>query len=139
MGRPPKPTAQHRLLGSFREDRHGGEEPPVVGVLAKPELSDQASWCWDQIAEQLKANGAGIADVPLVVRLCNWWATAEACQSRVDSGEWEYRDLCALSMASKHIEKLASMLGLSPVERARMRIKKPDDKGGPKLADFKLA
>jgi phage terminase small subunit len=138
MGRPPKPTAAHKAVGSFRADRHDGAEPPAIGMLEKPSMNDKAGWCWDQIAEQLKANGAAAADVPLVLRLCNWWATAETCQERIDSGDWEYRDLCMLSMASKHIEKLASMLGLSPVDRARLRVKTPE-KAGPKLADFKLA
>lgn len=138
MGRPPKPAAVHKALGSYREGRHGGDEPVAIGVLDKPAMNDKAAWCWDQIAEQLKANGAAAADVPLVVRLCNWWATAETCQERIDSGAWEYRDLCMLSMASKHIEKLAAMLGLSPSDRARLRVKKPESTG-PKLSDFKLA
>lgn len=137
MGRPPKPTAVHKSVGSFRSDRHGGDEPPGIGVLAKPEMSERAAWCWDQITEQLKANGAATADAPLVIRLCEWWDVAERCQEALKYSV-DLKVIRALSTATQHIEKLASMLGLSPTDRVRLRTQIKEE-SGPKLADFKLA
>jgi phage terminase small subunit len=136
-GRNLKSAAHHKAIGSYREDRHAGKEPPAVGILAKPEMSDKAAWCWDQIAEQLKANGVAAADAPLVIRLCEWWDVAERCQEALRYSV-DPKVIRALSTASSHIEKLAAMLGLSPVDRVRLRIKVTED-AGPKLADFKLA
>ena len=136
-GRNAKPASVHKAIGSFRDDRHGGDEPPAIGIFSKPEMSERAGWCWDQIADQLKVNGTAAADAPLVIRLCEWWDIAERCQEALRESV-DLPTVRALATASSHIEKLAAMLGLSPVDRARMRIK-VDKETGPKLADFKLA
>src|SRR5688572_16545702 len=107
MGRPPKPTAVHKALGSFRDDRHGGSEPPGIGVLERPEMSERAAWCWDQISEQLKVNGVAAADAPLVISLCEWWDVAERCKDALRYS-LDLKLIRALSTASQHIEKISA-------------------------------
>ena len=59
MGRPRKPTQKHKLLGSYRPDRHGTNEPtPPDGVAECPAwVLGEARDHWACIAPMLEGMG----------------------------------------------------------------------------------
>jgi P27 family predicted phage terminase small subunit len=58
-GRPRKPLARHRLVGSYRRDRHGTDHPePMPGDMECPAWVDgEARRYWDAIAPMLAGSG----------------------------------------------------------------------------------
>lgn len=120
MGRPRKPTKTLKVHGTFREDRHGGEEPKSVGALELPSgMSEQARWFWNQHIEQVKANGAGAGDLAVLLSACQWWSKYHELMA---GDTTEYRDFIRMSMAWKNFDRAVSRLGLSPTDRAKLRI-----------------
>ena len=73
-GRRPKPTALHRLQGTYRKDRHGGglEVPPGGRRPRRPRwLTGHAREAWDRLAPDLHAAGVLTElDVGLLSCLC---------------------------------------------------------------------
>jgi hypothetical protein len=134
MPRPRKSSAELKLHGQFRPDRHGAEEPAAVGSLSKPEgLDEDASWFWDQHAQQVKANGAGGGDMSVFISACFWWSLFCVARKAVVEGDADYRTFIKMSMAWKNFERAASRLGLSPTERAKLR---PQGGGKGKLSKY---
>lgn len=130
VGRPSKPTAHHRLVGSYRKDRHGGEgerfEPQ--GELAKPDdLTGDAAVLWNRIASELEA--AGVArgtDATMLGELCRWYGRYREYSAKLDQTNPEdkaaYRLLTMTQLAFKNVASLAVDFGLSPSSRARLPI-----------------
>ncbi len=77
-GRPRKPTAVHRLAGTFRPDRHGGDEPtPAASTGRAPEtLTEAERAVWVRVSKTLRAVGLlTVADRDALARYCE--ATVE--------------------------------------------------------------
>lgn len=122
MPRPRKTNKSLKLHGTFRQDRHGADEPEPVGSLVMPAgLSGDAAWLWGQHVEQVQANGAGGGDIAVFVSACEWWGMYCDLKSAIASGDKDYRTFVKMSMAWKNFNTCASRLGLSPVERAKLR------------------
>lgn len=90
-------------------------------------MSDDESWFWDQHIDQLKVNGAGSGDLAVLLSACKWWGQFRQLETVV-AKSWEYRMFCAMSMAWKNFNTAASRLGLSPTERAKLRVQ-PNQNG----------
>jgi phage terminase small subunit len=61
VGRPRKPLARHRLIGSFRADRHGVDHinPPPGQLVAPVWVQGPALEHWNAIAPMLENMGLG--------------------------------------------------------------------------------
>ena len=100
------------------------------GHLVKPRDLDKAgSWLWNQVAAGCKSAGAVKPDMPLLLGMCHWWSTYARCMAKIlkDDAETlatrEGRGLMkAADDAWRNFERAASRFGLSPVDRARLRI-----------------
>lgn len=128
-GRPRKPTAAHVLESTYRHDRHGqGAEWVPEGQPSPPDwLSADARQFWDVIVPQLIAKGvATLADEASLIGLCDWWAqylAASRALRAIDYADTSaYRLLNQAAVAWKSFAGIASKFGLTPSDRAALRL-----------------
>jgi hypothetical protein len=138
MGRPAKPTAQLKLHGKFRKDRHGARVDADAAAIGKPEmpsdLSGEAKWCWNQHYDQAVANGAGKADAVLLAGMCKWYARWCHFEAMLVEKPDDYRVLNMAVTSWKQYCEIATKFGFSPVDRTK--IKKADAPPQSKLTKF---
>lgn len=124
-GRPPKTTNELKLHGTFRRHRHGARsEPEATGSLVKPAgLSPVASAHWDEVAPRL--TWARASDSPAVRTLCEMWELYRAAFDAAKKAPADKELRCAVLGYKQAWESLASKLGLTPVDRTRIRADEP--------------
>jgi P27 family predicted phage terminase small subunit len=137
-GPQPRPGKIHRLHGSYREDRHGGE------LKVKPSLPDPPDWLdpvalqeWHRIAPQLfKLGVLTELDTALLSMYCvvfSRWVRAEGellknkeSVPEIDETPNGYRQqspwLLIANNAIKQMQSLCAEFGLSPATRARIKL-----------------
>lgn len=134
-GRPRKPDELKILQGTFRKDRDG--VPAVVvpdGDVVPPDyLGDAALTFWHTIVPTMLSVGlAKPTDVPQLASMCEWWARHRRYSAILDAMDdndkrlYQTTMLCAI--ASTNFDKIAARFGLTPSDRAKLRV----DLGGGK-------
>jgi phage terminase small subunit len=128
MGRPRKPIERHLLDGTYRADRHGplSDEPEEFAPPTKPaEMTPAAGEFWDKVVAML----AGVVrdrDGPQLAQLCSWWALWQEAEAKLMAGSpgtIEYaRTLNAVSVASQNFDRIAKRFGLTPADRAVLKV-----------------
>lgn len=138
-GRPKKPTALKILTGTYRKDRDGAPnaEPKPAGSPKKPkDLDGEAGKFWDLIVPQLvELKIATALDAPELARLCRWWAIEQKSLDYLDgldadlvgSSEW-YRVQLQAGHARNQWDRIAARFGMSPADRAKLRIEASSSK-----------
>ena len=139
-GRKPRPNHLKALEGC-RESRINREEPvPSEGAIVPPvELPEDAQAVWDRLAPDLIARRALTAwDVDSFAVYCRSVALFNRAAAEVEaegaSTERKYRGLVpspafrVMIAAQKTMTSIGSRFGLSPADRATLRI----DHSGPK-------
>jgi len=131
-GRPRKPAEDHHANGTYRPGKHGplpNAADPSDSPPAKPRgLASAVAAKWDAIspplAHLLRPYHGG-----LLLELCRWLVRADeldaalAGYSRVDK---EYVNLLsAASTATANLLALSQRFGLSPADRAKIKIVLP--------------
>lgn len=144
-GRPPKPTALHKLHGTYREDRHGeradSEEELFTGIPDKPhDLGPDADLLWDHVIGQLKAAKVvtGIDSASLEA-MCRWWGRYKELDRRIVK-ESHDDDLCeTLELRARRswlaFDRISSRFGMTPADRAKLKTAPPEERVNP-LAEF---
>jgi phage terminase small subunit len=137
MGRPPKLTSELKLYGGFRKERHAGRVDELIGGSepVKPDLDDVASSVWDLVVTCLPAGVKSAIDAPALAGMCQWYSRYVSLMERlkgVEGDKDEYRMIVMCSQAWKQFEGLAGRFGLSPVDRAKLKVP-PRDEG---VAEF---
>jgi hypothetical protein len=126
MARPPKSTAELKLHGNYREDRHGDrcDESMAIGEPQKPDdLEEIESWAWDIVIGGLLPAAKAQIDAPLLIGLCRWYARWCEYDRRMRAGEGdEYKNLVMAATAWKAFERCASRFGMSPADRAKLKL-----------------
>lgn len=137
-GRPPKPLEHHARDGTFRAHRHAG----MAGVKAtgKPVcprcLSGEARKFWTLVVPELTQNGTvKRLDTAAVQAACETWALYRAAYQEAIADPLDKAARCAVVSYLALWERLAAKLGLSPVDRARLRA---DDGGADEDPRLKL-
>ena len=77
VGRPLKPTAELRLHGTYRADRHSKrvDEKAVRDGLEKPDwLDEEASWHRDLVANAYHAGVLQSVDSAMLAQASTWWS-----------------------------------------------------------------
>ena len=133
MSRPRKPTARHRLVGSYREDRHGGElELPPEVPDAPDWLGDRAREHWSRLAYLL--HGMGVltkADGLALALLCDALTDYEEAAARiradgitVEGSQGQPRihpAMTARHQAWERVLKVCREFGLTPATISKVR------------------
>ena len=122
MGRPRKPTAQLKLEGKYRPDRHGGEEPQPDGLPKKPRgLPKNASKFWDSTVPRLVELGlATDLDSCMLTQLARWYDVYQSCMDAYEK-EGLRHQMVSAGTAWKQFDALAAKFGLTPVDPAKLR------------------
>ena len=139
MGRPRKPTWEHKLNGTYREDRHGNRVEVGGGTMdPNPpiELSDDEGVLWTQVVESLSPEVVCPLDITTLYALCRWWGIWCECEKaiREKGPEDSYRLHIQAVSAWKQFAALAAKFGLTPIDRAKLDF--PPPKQHDPLAQF---
>jgi P27 family predicted phage terminase small subunit len=136
-GRHRKPAAKLKLLGEYREDRHGDrfDDSHLDSAVEKPEgMNSVAERFWDSVVPGLvEAGYVKAIDQPQLRGMCEWWAryiTASTWLSHRQTrgaldGELKDVELIAKihGMAQKAwaaFSAVASRFGMTPSDRAKL-------------------
>jgi P27 family predicted phage terminase small subunit len=105
--------------------------------LEKPDwLDDDASWHWDLVATAYRQGILKAVDTSELIQACVWWSEwrkAHRALQTVDPAELPkmYQNLLYSSdRAAGRWQKAASLLGMSPVDRARIHVDSQPEKKG---------
>lgn len=139
-GRKKKPTGLHIAEGTFRSDRHGdpAEEIQTDGEpIPDDDLPPMGKKLWDQIVPLLVSqNVVGVLDSANLNLLCRQYAKGMAWDKKILSRKRldknMMRDERISSMIWNDFNRVAARFGLSPSDRASLRIEKPKPTGIPK-------
>jgi phage terminase small subunit len=132
-GRPPKPTADLKLHGGFRADRHGDRVDVAMpsGLPPKPDgLDPAAGEHWDRIVDHIGKTGVlAEIDAEEVEKAARYWSlwrrSISSCEADVTDKDAR---LNAVAFGQEW-SKSASKLGLNPIDRARLRAPKKAEQG----------
>jgi len=128
-GRPAKTTAQHRLAGTFRADRHGDRLDGVVatGTPERPpcgELDDTAIWLWDLVVKCLPTGALGRLDSAVLFGVCRayslWLQTERQIDGEADPFE-RRRLIRTAGILWERFSRNAAKFGMNPSDRARLK------------------
>lgn len=148
-GPKPKPTAMHKLHGTFRPTRHGPTEHPIDELVGLPEMPagmpEQAVKLWKLVVPQLvTAKTAVQLDSIELAAMCRWWSLYDELMARVESSEpydketererWQLEKRAKAAWHS--FDGIASRYGFTPADRARLRTNVPKQTGDDPLAEF---
>jgi phage terminase small subunit len=128
-GRPRKPAEEHYANGTYKPGRHGPLPTVPDPVEAPPEkpadLLDDVSAKWDAVVPPL-AHLLRPAHGGLLLELCRWLVRAdeldEALAARKPGTKGYSTLLTAASTATTNLLALSQRFGLSPADRAKMKV-----------------
>jgi P27 family predicted phage terminase small subunit len=136
-GRPRKPTAAKILEGTWREDRDG-DPALVVPAAGEPVcpvgLKGEALSMWERIVPRLVESGvARECDSDQLAAMCRWWARYRLGEKRLEKlqpgHKREYQQTLLVAICWTNFDKIASRFGMTPSDRAKLRldpsVKKP--------------
>lgn len=139
-GRKKKPTNLHIAEGTHRADRHGdpADEIQAEGEpIPDDDLPPMGKKLWEQIVPQLiTQNVVSVLDSAALNLLCRQYARGMAWdqkilnRKRLDKNMM--KDERMSSMIWNDFARMAARFGLSPADRASLRIEKPKNTGIPK-------
>jgi P27 family predicted phage terminase small subunit len=138
-GQTPKSRSKHKRDGTFRADRHAalvddsdfnGDLPERPADLSADELA-----VWDHVVETTPEGVLRLIDESELIGLCFWYgeyrrAIAAMRGMRITAKAY-YRTIQLAAIAWKHFAAAASRFGMTPADRARLKIapSKPKDDG----------
>lgn len=118
------------LAGTFRQDRDGDPSSAVqAGGVPEPpaHLADEALAFWQQVVPGLVSSGVAAAcDSSALAMMCEWWARYRAFSSMLDAAiaaqMQTYQLVLQVGIATTNFDRLAARFGLTPSDRARLKI-----------------
>lgn len=138
-GRPRKPVALKLLDGTHRPDKDGPvcEQVQAGGApLAPKHLLGEALAFWNDVVPGLVAMGVAAAcDAPALALMCEWWARYRRFSEDLDNhavpASKVYQTTVMVGIATTNFDRLAARFGLTPSDRAKLRVE-AKQKGGVK-------
>ena len=129
-GRKPKTTAAHKRDGTTVKVRHADRVPdaafPDAKIECPPELSGPAALIWHQVIAALPTDQVKQADVSQLAGLCHWYGEFQKVNEAIAELEVidpaYYRLMTLAAIAWKHFAAASSRFGMTPVDRARMKM-----------------
>lgn len=140
MGRPRTPTAKLMAAGTYRQDRHGGNEPQPDGEPIKPKwLDGVAAEAWQRVVPELVALGvARTIDADALAGMCRWFAVWREADAKLQAGDGDtYKRTIEAATGWKNYTAIAAKYGMTPADRAKLTID-TDDAGDDLLEYLRL-
>lgn len=145
-GQQPKTIARHKRDGTYRRDRHGdrvddsdfeGDLPERPADLSVDELS-----VWELVLGTSPDGVLRAIDESELIGCCWWYGEyckAMRCMRPMKATAKAYYRLANLAaIAWKHFAAAASRFGMTPADRARLKMTKADEKQEDPLEALKL-
>ena len=128
-GRPAKPRELKILQGTFRPDRDRSLVS-VGGATPEPpdHLAGEALKFWRSVVPGLAKMGILCElDAPMLSMMCWWYAEARRFADAAEKADLSdlkahRRLLVMASLCAGHFDKIAARFGMTPADRARLRI-----------------
>lgn len=122
-GRPPKPTADLKLHGGYRKERHADREyepKPEGDAIQLAPLNGAALEAWQFLWPRLVKLGlATELDSHELTAMCIWWGEYEKWRNM--ESENEYRRMVGMAAAYKQFRVIAAKFGLTPTDRVGLK------------------
>lgn len=128
-GRPPKSTAQHKADGTYNVTRHRNRADvnwPAHAPEPPADLTPYAYNMWQTYIATCPPEMLSEVDSTVLEQACRWGAISAELTTFVEHNPLQLDVLKAAATASQKFYAYCSKLGLSPVDRARL--KAPDPK-----------
>ena len=128
-GRPPKTTAQHKAEGTFRTTRHRNRADANWSPMSPEppdDLTPAAKQIWRSYMDGCPQEMLASIDGQMLATACQWGAMAYELTTYCAHNILEFEAQKAAARATDKFNALSSKLGMSPVDRARL--KAPDPK-----------
>lgn len=142
MARPRKTLAHHKAAGTYEPGRHGEwtDDSVANGKPKKPTwLKGDAATAWKLIVESMHPDVLKRVDTLLLSAACKWWARWREYDRQLDDPEYDtYKVMVQAGVCWKSFDKALSKLGLSPVDRSKLRISPQEQTGDGKGRFFKV-
>jgi P27 family predicted phage terminase small subunit len=137
-GRPKKPDDLKILDGTWRRDRDGKPEERVQaeGEPVPPShLKGESLSFWKHVVPGLIKSGvAKEADAPELAMMCEWWGRYRRYSRMLDrmknNDKNLYQTTILCGIACTNFDKVASKFGLTPSDRAKLRVPNKPKEGG---------
>jgi phage terminase small subunit len=131
-GAKPKPTADLKLHGTYRGDRHAAraDAMPSQGVPVRPDnFTETEAALWDQVVPDLVARGVAAAkDTAELVSMCELWGLYRSSVTLAKSTPTDKEVRCAVTGYWAAFDRAAAKFGLSPVDNAGIILSGNDKK-----------
>ncbi len=140
VGRPPTPTAELKLMGNFREDRHG-DRADVTGCVGQPVRPDDLDAAgvelWDTIITEHETRGIlGEIDTAALHMLCEHWSLWMLAKAQARTSPTDKEIRCAVTGYAAVVQKLLAKFGGTPLDRASMKINTSKNTSASKVGQF---
>jgi P27 family predicted phage terminase small subunit len=125
MARPRKPTAIHRMHGTYRADRHGSREVgrPAGAPIRPRHLVGEALKFWQRVVPPLKGAGVvGSIDTAILTACCDLWGLYRAAVAKAAADPIDKDARIAATSYFAAWQRAAATLGLSPGDRAKLNV-----------------
>lgn len=131
MGRPPKPTSDHERDGTFRPHRHADRADTAFeqGPPSMPEgLDGHGRWLWRLVEENVPHQILSPADAASLIVVCKLWSVWRRLDDEMDTAEGDaaYKVATMLSAMTKQLTAGLARFGLSPRDRASLKLPASD-------------
>jgi len=132
-------VAEHRLAGTYRQDRHGRryEEVAATGQPRKPKwvsADPAANDCWETIVKWSHPGVLARVGSLTIGAAARWFAVCRRLdQQLAEGGADDYKLTVQASAAFKQFMACVTKLGMSAVDRAKLQLARNED-GPPAVA-----
>lgn len=125
-----KPTAQHKKDGTYQASRHARrvDSEAAGGPLGEPptDLDETGQHLWRQVVDLLPEDVVQKIDGATLRAMCEWWSQLRTIWDEMrdyrPTDEQYYRLNQMAAIASKHFNAAASRFGMTPSDRAKIKI-----------------
>jgi hypothetical protein len=142
QGRKPKMTAKHVLEGTFRAERHAGRVDSVAPAspanLPKPDVIGEAGkWLWELTIRNLPGGVLRDQDAAKLELMCVSWEQYRKLLERMQIDD-DPKLISKLKNLADMIDKFGKQFGMSPLDRASLKVEDPKEPMDP-FAEFMKA
>lgn len=141
QGRKPKLAAKHKLEGTFRADRHGGrlesvEHSPGQMRLAVPaSLREDGRQQWQTVVDALPEFVLHSCDEGKLYQLAFIRQQLNDVQLAIEASPVDVKLINTYIKLSAQYDRIGRQFGLSPIDRAAMKVEDPKEAVDP-FAEF---
>lgn len=139
QGRKPKLTTKHHMDGTFRADRHTARLDSVGGLspakLTPPDvIGEEGKWLWELTIRNLPDGILRDQDAAKLEMMCVSWECYRKLISRMAIDD-DPKLISKLKNLADLIDKLGKQFGMSPLDRACLKVE-PETQATDPFAEF---